>query len=176
MASEHSRNQKTQPRKDAYHLYEQSLKLIHAKKYDQARSLLEEIKHDFPDNLELQARVNELLKVSERRTGSKEKLPEDPTSLVDRGVVFHNLGEYDQALACYTKALEKAENKDQDYIFYAMASSEAGQGNTDKAIGYLKKAIQLKNELRFMARSDPDFETLADSAEFRDLVRPQDKQ
>jgi len=56
-----------------------------------------------------------------------------------------------------------------------MASSEAGQGNRDKAIGYLKKAIQMKSELRFMARSDPDFEPLAETSEFRELVRPQDK-
>jgi len=175
MASEHSKSRKTESRKDAYRLYEQGLKLLHEKKYQQATAVLQEIRQNFPNNLELQARVNELLKVSERRAGSEEKLPEDPSSLVDRGVVFHNLREYDRALACYKKALEKAENQEQDYIYYAMASSEAGQGNRDKAIGYLKKAIQLKTELRFMARSDPDFEPLADSSEFRELVRPQDK-
>ncbi|MFB3905812.1 MAG: tetratricopeptide repeat protein [Acidobacteriota bacterium] len=175
MASEHSRNLKKEPRKDAYHLYEQGLKLLHEKKYQQAKSVLLEIRQGFPDNLELLARVNELLKVSDKKTGRNEKLPDDPTSLVDRGVVFHNLGEYDQAIACYKKALEKAPTEDKDYIYYAMASSEAGQGNRDKAIGYLKKAIQMKNELRFMARSDPDFEALADSSEFRELVRPQDK-
>jgi len=175
MASEHSRNQKAEPRKDAYHLYEQGLKLLHQKKYQQADSVLQEIKQEFPNNLELLARVNELLKVSQRRAGSGERLPDDPTALVDRGVVYHNLREFDRAIACYKKALEKSENQDQDYIYYAMASSEAGQGNRDKAIGYLKKAIQLKNELRFMARSDPDFEPLADSPEFRELVRPQNK-
>jgi len=175
MPPQHSRNRSTEPRKDAYHLYEQGLKLLHEKKYQQANSVLQEIKQEFPNNLELLARVNELLKVSERRAGSEEDLPEDPTSLVDRGVVYHNLREYDRAIACYKKALEKAVNQDQDYIYYAMASSEAGQGNKDKAIGYLKKAIQMKNELRFMARSDPDFEPLADSPEFRELVRPQNK-
>jgi tetratricopeptide (TPR) repeat protein len=102
-------------------------------------------------------------------------LPDDAASLVDRGVIYHNLHEYDRAIVCYKKALEKAEKHDQDYIYYAMASSEAGQGNRDRAIGYLKKAILMKNELRFMARSDPDFEPLAESPEFRDLVRPQDK-
>ncbi len=175
MPSEHSKSQKTEPRKDAYRLYEQGLKLLHDKKYQQARSVLQEIRQNFPDNLELLARVSELLKVSERRAGSKEDLPDDPSSLVDRGVVFHNLREYDRAIACYKKALEKAGNQDQDYIYYAMASSEAGQGNRDKAIGYLKKAIQMKSELRFMARSDPDFEPLAETSEFRELVRPQDK-
>ncbi|RPJ54524.1 MAG: hypothetical protein EHM23_28830 [Acidobacteria bacterium] len=175
MPSQHPKSQKTQPRKDAYRLYEQSLKLLHEKKYEQAKSVLQEIRQEFPDNLELQARVNEVLKVSERRAGSDEGLPDDPSSLVDRGVVFHNRREYDRAIACYKKALEKAEHQDQDYIYYAMASSEAGQGNRDKAIGYLKKAIQMKSELRFMARSDPDFEPLADSSEFREIVRSQDK-
>jgi tetratricopeptide (TPR) repeat protein len=175
MASEHSKNQKTEPRKDAYRLYEEGLKLFHEKKYQQATTVLQEIRRGFPDDLELQARVNELLKVSERRSGTKEAPPDDPTSLVDRGVVFHNLHDYDEAITCYKKALEKADNKDQDYIYYAMASSEAGQGNRDKAIEYLRKAIQMKSELRFVARSDPDFEPLADSSEFRELVRPQNK-
>ncbi len=175
MALEHSKHQKTEPRKDAYRLYEHSLKLLHEKKYQQAKSTLHEIREGFPDNLELMARVSELLKVTERRAASEEFAPDDPTSWVDRGVVFHNLREYARALECYKKALEKVEDQDQDYVYYAMASSEAGQGNRDKALGYLKKAIQMKNELRFTARSDPDFEPLADSSEFRELVRPQDK-
>ena len=107
MPPEHSKNQKSEPRKDAYRLYEQSLKLLHEKKYPQAKSTLEHIRDGFPDNLELQARVNELLKVTERRGGSQEFAPDDPTSWVDRGVMFHNLGQYDRALECYKKALEQ---------------------------------------------------------------------
>ena len=175
MASEHSKKAKSETRKDAYRLYEQSLKLLHDKKYQQAKAILQEIRQGFPDNLELLARVNELFRVTEKRTKSEEFKPKEPISWVDRGVVLHNLGDYSRALECYKKALDKTQSQDQDYVYYAMASSEAGQGNRDKAIGYLKKAIQLKNELRFTARSDPDFDSLADSSEFRELVRPQDK-
>jgi len=165
-----------QRHKDVYRLYEDSLKLLHAKKYKEATALLEEIRDNFPENLEIVARVNEWLKVSAKRTLAEEEAdPRDATTWVERGVVYHNSGDYPQAIVCFKKALEMAENQDQNYMYYVLASSEAAQGNTDKALGYLKKAIQMKNELRFMARSDPDFEKLSDNSEFRELVRPQNK-
>jgi tetratricopeptide (TPR) repeat protein len=164
-----------EPENDEYRLYEESLRLLHEKKYDEAKSLLGRIK-DIPGiELEMLARANDLLKVCEKRSQQSTEVDENATSLMDRGVWLHNAGRYSEALDCYDRAREKMVKENLGHVYYGMAASEAALGETEKALQHLRQAIQLRNEIRYMARNDSDFQSLADSSDFRELTRSQEK-
>ena len=167
---------KVRASKDVYTSYEEALRLLHDRKYEKAKTLLQKLVGSASDQLELLARINELLKVCEKRLADKEVSNLKPDALVDRAVMLHNKGQYEEALHLFEQAAKAGKSGGvQDYAHYGMAATEAARGNTDKAIQHLKKAIELKNELRFMARSDPDFAGLAENTEFRELVRSPEK-
>ena len=54
-----------------------------------------------------------------------------------------------------------------------MAAAEVCIGNTTQGLKYLKKAITMNEENRFFANNDPDFEPIADSPEFEELIHPE---
>ena len=169
------KSQKVRAEKDVYSVYEEALRLLHERKYEKAQSVLEKLVDAASDQLELLARVNELIRVCRKRIVEKEPPDLKPDFLVDRGVMLHNSGQYEEALRLFEQAAKAKGGGVQDHAHYAMAATEAALGNTDKAIQHLKKAIELKSDLRFLARSDPDFSALAEHGEFRELVRSQDK-
>ncbi len=161
----------SQPQRDVYRLYEDALRLVHKKDYKKARSAFESIRERFPDELELLARANEYIKVCDRRLGSAGASEPSGDELIDQGVMFHNLGDYKKALACYTEAMQQP-GTDKAVVQYALAASEAAQGDTAKAVENLKKAIAGRPELRFTARNDPDFQVLNENLEFKELIKP----
>ncbi|MFQ5930471.1 MAG: hypothetical protein ACE5MK_12310 [Acidobacteriota bacterium] len=73
---------------------------------------------------------------------------------------------------CYSRALKLSKKKN-DHIYYALAATELSTGNIDNALKYLKKAIEIKEENRFFAYNDPDFERLATNQKFRELIHPE---
>ena len=170
------KSHKVRAEKDVYSSYEEALRLLHDGKYEKAKTLLQKLVPSASDHLELLARINALLKVCQKRLTEQEVPNLKPDQLIDRGVMLHNAGQYQEALRHFEQAAKASKSGGvQDYALYAMAATEAVLGNTDKAIQHLKKAIELKNELRFLARYDPDFAHLAEHSEFRELVRSQDK-
>jgi tetratricopeptide (TPR) repeat protein len=86
------------------------------------------------------------------------------------GVFQHNLGDYDQALDLFTKALKHSEEK--DHIYLAMAAGEACRGQVEEALDHLKKSIEIDSGNRIRALRDPDFESLAGNSEYKKLLRP----
>ncbi|MGH9340320.1 MAG: TPR end-of-group domain-containing protein [Acidobacteriota bacterium] len=161
-------------KKNAYGLFEEATGLFNNKKYKQALALFQKIKESFPEEIDVVARANSFIKICNRQLQQVEvKRPTQAEGLFDLGVVHHNSGSYDQAMQCFEDAL-KLEKKDKaDYIYYAMASTEIRQGNSDQALKNLKKAIQIRSENRFFARNDPDFERLSESETFQELVGPE---
>jgi len=162
----------SQPHSDVYRLYEDALRLVHKKDFKKARSAFESMKERFPDELEIVAKANEYIRVCDRRLGSAGEKAPSGDELIDQGVMFHNLGDYKKALACYSEAMGQP-GTDKAVIQYAVAASEAAQGETAKALENLKKAIAGRPELRFSARNDPDFQILNENLEFKELIKPQ---
>lgn len=161
----------SQRQKDVYRLYEDALRLVHKKDYKKARSAFEKIKEEFQDELEIAAKANEYIRVCDRRLGISGETKTSGDELIDQGVMYHNLGDYRQAVACYSQALEQP-GADQAVIQYALAASQAAQGETAKAVENLKKAVAGRPELRFTIRNDPDFHILDENLEFKELIRP----
>ncbi len=172
MPSNNNHNGRQQKTEEIYRLYEEALRLLHQKEYEEAHSLLLEVSSFFADEPEVLARVEAYVKVCETNLAEEKAPPKTAESMFDLGVLHHNAGHYKAALDCFVKALKLA-NGDQDHIYYAMAASEIPLGNIDTALKNLRKSIEIREENRFVARNDPDFEPLAQNREFQALVRPQ---
>lgn len=163
---------KSKTARDVHSQYEKALSLLYKKDYEGAQKALEKIRNDFPDEIEVLARVETFLKLCQRRL-EKVKTERSAEALFDLGVFLHNKGDYKGALEKFKKALESSK-KHSDHIYYAMAAAEVQQGNTDEGLKLLKKAIDLNSQNRFFAGNDPDFRSLLDNEKFRKLVNPPD--
>jgi len=99
---------------------------------------------------------------------SSEAVPKGYESILARGVVTHNLGEYDKALTLFQKAVEEQPGS-QD-AFYCLAAAAAQVGDTGLALSSLGKCIEIGPGNRAQARADSDFDGLRETEEFIDLV------
>jgi tetratricopeptide (TPR) repeat protein len=154
------------PKTELYLRYEQALRLLHEKEYRQASDLFTQIRRSAGAEVEVLASIDGHLQ-------QKETPPGTADALVDQGVVCHNAGDFERAMSCYQQALDLAHGGDDEYLRYAMAATQAAMGDTAKALQNLKKAVQLRGEMRFVARNDPDFAALTENPEFSELFRPQ---
>jgi tetratricopeptide (TPR) repeat protein len=161
------------PEQKLYELYQEALSQLYQKNYAEARSMLASIREEHSEDQEFLARVDTYLKICEANL--KKEAPSPPGTaeeLFDLGVIHHNAGDHKKAVDCFQKALAVSEIE-ADYIYYALAASEVPLGNTDSALLHLKRAIEIRPENRFMARSDPDFELLMQNSRFQEMVRSQ---
>lgn len=162
---------KARPVKEVYRLYEKAVSLLHRKQYREARDVFLAIADRFPEEIEVLDRVNAFLRICESHLRKRrEAAPATAEEFFDRGVIHHNAGQYDQALEAFSAAL-KLTRRDSAYIHYAIAAAEVHLGNHEKALKSLKRAIELKEEHRFFARNDPDFEPLTQNRKFLELIR-----
>lgn len=154
------------------HIYEEALTLLYEKKYKKANQRLSHIVNKFPQELEVIARVKSLLKVCEKNMRVEEKQPQTGEEVFHQGVACHNAGKSDEALDCFSRAL-KLTKKEKDHIHYALAATEASLGNNENALRHLREAIQIRQENRFFANNDPDFEPLHENEQFEELLHPE---
>jgi tetratricopeptide (TPR) repeat protein len=161
------------PEYKLFELYQEALSQLYQKNYAEAKSMLTRIREEHSEDQEFLARVDTYLKICDanlkRETPSA---PDNAEDLFDLGVIHHNAGDHKKAVDCFQKALATTD-KEVDYIYYALAASEVPLGNTESALLHLKRAIEIRPENRFMARSDPDFELLAQNSRFQEMVRSQ---
>jgi Flp pilus assembly protein TadD len=57
-----------------------------------------------------------------------------------------------------------------DHILYALAVVNALKGNREDALSFLKQSIEYRQENRFLAARDSDFESLAEDPDFKRLL------
>ena len=63
------------------------------------------------------------------------------------------------------------EHPEAGIVLYNLACVEAILGEADPALEHLRRSIELEERFREFARTDEDFETIRDRAEFRELVQ-----
>lgn len=88
---------------------------------------------------------------------------------VNRGISSTALGRYKEALDYYDRALRY--NTDDDTAWYNKAAIYALQGNVSSAVEHLKQAIKLNPERKEDAKTDPDFDSIREQPEFKELFR-----
>ncbi len=157
---------------DAVKLYESGFKLMHAEKFDKAGDTFAALVEDFPEETGLLDRAHVLIHVCQKRIRESKKSMKlkSADDYYEVGVAEMNRRELDDALEHLQQALRMSPRA--DHVFYALAAVSALRNERDEALEYLEKSIKYRDENRFLAINDVDFESLSDDPEFIQLITP----
>jgi tetratricopeptide (TPR) repeat protein len=156
-------------RKQTLALYETALKLMQAGKFEKAHSaftqMLASAPHDFADRIRMyiSACVAQISKGATTFETHEERY--------DYAISLLNHGHYEDAREHFHEILLK--DKSADYAFYGLALLSSMTGDTQQCIEHLTEAIRLNAQYRFQARSDSDFDSVADDPRFTELLYPE---
>jgi len=84
------------------------------------------------------------------------------------GTLYSDIGRFEEAEKAYQEALE-IDPRDSN-LWYNKACLESLRNVREKAIEYLKRAIELDKKYFEMAKSDEDFDNIRTSKEFKELI------
>ena len=154
----------------ALKLYETGFKLMQAEKFDKAVTAFGNLIKEYPDETELIDRANVLIQACENRIREAKKAPRlhGADEFYAVGITELNNHEIDAAREHLQHALKLAPKA--DHILYGLAAASALGGEREAALDFLKKAIHYRDENRFLAVNDDDFESLAEHADFIKLT------
>jgi tetratricopeptide (TPR) repeat protein len=159
---------------NAIQAYEAAIKLIHAEAFEKAIRAFEELIAEHPEEPEIQERAKVLIHACEKKVQEKARtVLRSADDHYNVGIADLNRREMPSALQHLEHALKLTPKA--DHVLYALAAANAIQGNRDQALTYLKQAIHVRPENRFLAARDGDFESLQADADFKQLVTPPEK-
>lgn len=149
--------------------YEAAVRLMQTGKYEEAHAAFEKMLETSPSDLADRIRmyINAcLLKVAKGQTtfSSHEEHYDYAISLL-------NQGHYDEARTQFKAILEQ--NDKADYAFYGLAILSSITGDTHICLEHLTEAIRQNPRNRIQARSDSDFQDMADDPRFTELLYPE---
>jgi len=156
-------------RKQTLALYETALKLMQTGKFEKAHiaftQMLETAPHDLADRIRMyiSACVAQISKGTATFETHEERY--------DYAISLLNHGHYEDAREHFCAIL--LQEKTADYAFYGLALLSSMTGDTNKCIDHLTEAIRLNAQYRFQARSDSDFDNVADDPRFTELLYPE---
>ena len=156
-------------RKATLSLYETALKQMQAGKYDKAHASFNEMLATAPQDLADRIRMYIAACVAQIEKGSTTF--ESHEERYDYAISLLNQGHYEDAREHFNEILLK--EKEADYAFYGLALLASMTGDTSKCIEHLTEAIRLNAQNRFQARSDSDFDGVADDPRFTELLYPE---
>ena len=122
-------------------------------------------------NYELAERARVYLSVCQKRTAHTKIDLKTAEDYYNTGIRLANQGDAQGALNYLLEALKLDPNC--DYIYYAVATSHAVGENSDGALEYLQKAIQINVKNRILAQKDPDFSFIEEDPRFTELLYPE---
>lgn len=149
--------------------YESALRLMQTGKYEAAQTAFANLLAEGPPELADRIRMYIsacLLQVSKGKTefASHEERYDYAISLL-------NNGHYEDARAEFKAIL--AQSQSADYAFYGLAVLASMTGDSHTCLEHLTEAIRLNSKNRIQARSDSDFQDMADDPRFTDLLYPE---
>jgi len=156
-------------RKQTLTLYESALKLMQAGKYEKAHSAFTQMLSAAPQDLADRIRMYVSACVAQISKGTTSF--ETHEERYDYAISLLNQGNYEDAREHFQAILLK--DKTADYAFYGLALLASMTGDTSACIEQLTEAIRLNTQNRFQARSDSDFDAVADDPRFTELLYPE---
>ncbi|MDE1161605.1 MAG: hypothetical protein PW792_06615 [Acidobacteriaceae bacterium] len=156
-------------RKSVLALYESALKLMQSGKYDKAQAAFTEMLTEAPNDLADRIRMYIAACVAQITKGTTEFKSHEER--YDYAISLLNEGHYEDAREHFNEILLK--DKEADYAFYGLALLSSMTGDSSKCIEHLTEAIRLNAQNRFQARSDSDFDSVADDPRFTELLYPE---
>lgn len=150
--------------------YEAAVRLLHESKYDKAHAAFEELLRiapsDFADRIRMY--VDTCIKYSSKNSDTEFVSLEEQ---YDYAITLLNDGHYEDAREHLDKIVQS--NANADYAFYGLAVLASMTGDAHKCLDNLTEAIRLNTMNRIQARSDSDFQDMADDPRFTELLYPE---
>lgn len=156
-------------RTQAVSSYEAALRLMQEGKFDKARAAFEKMLEagagDLADRIRMYINAC-LLQISRGKTtfhSNEERY--------DYAISLLNDGHYEDAREEFKTILK--DNDKADYAFYGLAVLASMTGDSQTCLEHLTEAIRQNPRNRIQARSDSDFQDMADDPRFTELLYPE---
>jgi tetratricopeptide (TPR) repeat protein len=165
---------KSRPASDSAHQqslgqFQSAVQLMQEGKFDKARALFEKLIEDGPPDLLERSRM--YLVVCNRHVKTQGLTFATPEEQYDYAVSLLNTGNYEDARDQFDGLLRT--NPDIDYAHYGLAVLNSITGQAEECLDHLGRAISLNPQNRIQARSDSDFNDMADDPRFTELLYPE---
>ena len=149
--------------------FEAGMKFLQSQKFDKAEPLLAKVVAGPDKGLADRARMYlNVCKQQLARTSATFKTTEEH---YDYAIALMNRGDYDEARNHLQRLIKS--NPRADYAVYGLAVLECLNGRVEECLRTLQQAITLNPSLRFQARNDSDFSSVADDPRFTELIYPE---
>ena len=155
---------------EAVKVYEAAVRLMHVEKFGKARDEFDRLIAAYPNETELLDRANVLIQACDNRLKEARSEPRlrGANDYYEVGVAEMNSGALDDALDHLEHALKLLPKA--DHVLYALAALAALRGEREKALDYLSRSIERREENRYLAVNDVDFGSLSADPDFIRLV------
>ncbi len=165
---------KTQPvsnpaQQQALQHYQMGLQLMQEGKFDKARTIFEKLVNGGPAELTERSRV--YLTACDRNIKQAALSFNTPEEQYDYAISLLNTGSYEEARDQFESIL--ARHPGADYAHYGIAILDSMTGQAEECLEHLTSAIELNPQNRIQARSDSDFQDMADDPRFTELLYPE---
>jgi tetratricopeptide (TPR) repeat protein len=150
-------------------LYEGALRLMQEGKYDKAHVAFKQMLAASPADLAERIRMYINACLQQLSKGKTQFLSNEER--FDYAISLLNDGNYEDARSEFKAIL--ANNGGADYAFYGLAVLSSMTGDTHTCLEHLTEAIRLNSRNRIQARSDSDFQDMADDPRFTELLYPE---
>jgi len=150
-------------------LYESAIRLMQTGKYEAAHAAFEKLLAEGPPELGDRIRMYISACLLQVAKGKTEFLTHEER--YDYAISLLNDGHYEDARQEF-KAIITA-SPSADYAFYGLAVLASMTGDSYTCLEHLTEAIRLNGKNRIQARSDSDFQDMADDPRFTDLLYPE---
>ncbi len=149
--------------------FESAVKLFNHAEFQKARDVFYSLAAVAAQGLAQRARV--YLNICEQRLARPVLRLKTADDFYNYAVSMANQGNREEAENHLNKALKLAPKS--DYIYYALATTQALRENVEGALENLQKAIELNAKNRYMAQNDSDFDNVGEDPRFTELIYPE---
>lgn len=149
--------------------YEAALRLMQEGKYQKAHDAFDAMLSSAP--MDLAERIRMYIAACLQQIGKNQTEFLSDEERYDYAISLLNEGNYEDARQELKSIL--TENDRADYAFYGLAVLASMTGDSQRCLEHLTEAIRLNPKNRIQARSDSDFQDMADDPRFTELLYPE---
>jgi len=160
---------KTDGRSQVLSSYEAAVRLMQEGKCEKARLSFEKILGNGAG--EFTERIRMYIHACEAQTASGQAAFQNNEERYDYAVSLLNEGNYEDAREHFSSILKQ--DGDADYAYYGLAALASMTGDISGCLVNLSEAIRRNPRNRIQARSDSDFQDMADDPRFTELLYPE---
>jgi tetratricopeptide (TPR) repeat protein len=169
----HAASEKTRPvdkaHEHALQHYQSAVQLMQEGKFEKARTAFEKLIPTAPPELLERSKI--YLAACERNAKQAELTFATTGEQYDYAISLLNTGDYEDARDQLEGILKK--DAKADYAHYGLAVLDSMTGQAEECLEHLIAAIELNPQNRIQARSDSDFQDMADDPRFTELLYPE---